>query len=89
VKPWALFLVLMLAAGSAAAQHRERGDFKGRQPQGMSKDERQRMRQDMRDVYVDRNRERGARPERPRQMSPEEREKLRQDIQDANRDLRR
>jgi hypothetical protein len=89
VKPWALFLVLMLAAGSAAAQQRERGDFKGRPPQGMSKDERQRLRQDMREVYGDRDRDRGPRPERPRQMSPEEREKLRQDIQDANRDLRR
>jgi hypothetical protein len=85
VKPWALFLALAIAAGSAAAQHRERGDRGNRQAQGMSKDERQRMREDMRNVY----RERGPRPERPRQMSPEEREKLRRDIQDANRDLKR
>ena len=55
----------------------------------MSKDERQRLRQDMRDVYVDRNRDRGPRPDRPRQMTPEEREQLRRDIQDANKDLRR
>jgi hypothetical protein len=85
VKPWALFLALALAAGSTAAQHRDRGEAKARPPQGMSKDQRQRMRDDMRDVY----RERGQRPDRPRQMSPEEREKLRRDIQDANRDLRR
>ncbi len=85
MKAWALFLAVAIAAGSAAAQHRERGERGNRPPQGMSKDERQRMREDMRDVY----RERGARPERPRQMSPEEREKLRRDIQDANRDLRR
>jgi uncharacterized membrane protein len=54
----------------------------------MSKDDRQRMRQDMREVYRERS-ERGARPERPRQLSPQEREKLRQDVQNANRDLRR
>ena len=52
----------------------------------MSREERQRMREDMRNVY----RDRGARPaEKQRQMSPEEREKLRRDLQDANRDLRR
>jgi hypothetical protein len=52
----------------------------------MSKDERQRMRDDMREVFRDRNRQ-----DRPpaRQLSPQEREKLRRDIQDANRDLRR
>ena len=83
----ALFLILVLASGSAFAQ-RDRPDGK-RQGQGMSKDERQRMREDMRDVYRDRGGDRGARPDRPRQMSPEEREKLRRDIQDANRNLKR
>ena len=79
----ALLLILTLASGSAFAQ-RERPDAK-RPGQGMSKDERQRMREDMRDVYRDRT----ARPEKPRQMSPEERDKLRRDIQDANKNLKR
>jgi Spy/CpxP family protein refolding chaperone len=77
--------MLSLATGMAAAQSgkRNEGKFKA---QNMSREERQRMREDMRDVY----RDRGARPaEKQRQMSPEEREKLRRDIQDANRDLRR
>jgi len=51
----------------------------------MSQEERQRMRDDMRDAY----RSRQDRPQKPRQLSPEEREKLRRDIQDANRDLKR
>jgi hypothetical protein len=80
-----LALMLSLATGGAAAQSGKRnaGKFKG---QNMSREERQRMREDMREVY----RDRGGRPaEKPRQMSPEEREKLRRDLQDANRDLRR
>src|SRR5438105_1599851 len=81
-----LVLALVLATGNAFAQ-RERVEGKPRPGPGMSKDERQRMREDMRDVY--RERDRGARPERPRQMSPEEREKLRRDIQNANKDLKR
>ena len=58
----------------------------------MSSDQRQRMREDMREVYRERGErglERGARPERPRQLTPEERAKLRQDVQNANKDLRR
>ena len=55
----------------------------------MSREERQRMRDDMRDVYRDRNVERARPVDKPRQLTPEEREKLRRDIQDANRDLRR
>ena len=77
--------MLSLAAGMAAAQSgkRNEGKFKA---QNMSREERQRMREDMRDVY----RDRGGRPSgKQRQMSPEEREKLRRDLQDANRDLRR
>jgi len=83
--PWALILVLTLASGSAFAQRGER-DQKGPpgKNQGMSKDQRQRMREDMRNVYQDR-----SRPQQQRQMSPQEREKLRRDIQDANKDLRR
>ena len=85
MKGLVLALMLSLAAGGAAAQSgkRNEGRFKA---QNMSREERQRMREDMREVY----RDRGGRPaEKQRQMSPEEREKLRRDIQDANRDLRR
>jgi Spy/CpxP family protein refolding chaperone len=84
MKSLLLCLVLALAAGGAFAQGKKHeGKLKG---QNMSREERQRMRDDMRDVY----RDRGGRPAgKQRQMSPEEREKLRRDIQDANRDLRR
>ena len=88
MKICALILALAVAAAPAFAQ---RGDREQKGPpgkqQGMSKDERQRMREDMRDVYRDRNRQ--ERPQQQRQMSPQEREKLRRDIQDANRDLKR
>jgi hypothetical protein len=54
----------------------------------MSQEDRQRMREDMRDAY--RNRDRQERPaHKQRQLSPQERAKLRQDVQDANKDLRR
>jgi hypothetical protein len=88
MKAAVLALALVFSAGSALAQ-RDRPD--GQQPRpnsAMSKDERQRMREDMREVYRERA-ERGARPERPRAMSPEQREKLRRDVQNANKDLRR
>jgi len=88
MKVWPLILAFALAASPALAQRAER-EQKGPpgKQQGMSKDERQRMREDMRDVYRDRNRQ--ERPQQQRQMSPQEREKLRRDIQDANRDLKR
>jgi len=56
--------------------------------QGMSKDQRERMRQDMRNVYQDKGGQ-NRQQQQQRQMTPEEREKLRRDIQDANRNLRR
>lgn len=90
MKPGVLILALAIAATPAFAQPGER-DARGVPPgkaQGMSKDERQRMRDDMRDVYRDRGGDR-ARQDRPRQLSPQEREQLRRDIQDANRNLRR
>ncbi|HEY5896645.1 MAG TPA: hypothetical protein VIV54_03715 [Burkholderiales bacterium] len=89
-----LLLAFLVAAAPAMAQRGDREpprDFGGKNA-GMSKDERQRMREDMRDVYRERGGDRNNRarpPERPPQMSPQEREKLRRDIQDANRDLRR
>jgi hypothetical protein len=81
-----LGLALAVAACSAAAQpyKRPEGGFKP-QPQQMREEERQRLREDMRDAY----RSRAQRRERPREMSPEERDQLRRDIQDANRELRR
>jgi hypothetical protein len=87
-----LIMALMLGAPSAFAQHRD-GGGKGAPPgknQGMSPDERQRMRNDMQNVYRDR-RSNGGGQERPqqRQLSPQEREQLRRDINDANRNLRR
>ncbi len=89
MKGLVLLLAFLVASVPAMAQRGERElrDFGGKHA-GMSKDERQRMREDMRDVYRDRN-NRARPPERPPQMSPQEREKLRRDIQDANRDLRR
>lgn len=82
----ALLLALAMTAGSALAQPAwKRGD--GRQRQ-MKQEERERMRDDMRDVYRDR-RERPERPDRGRHMTPEERDKLRRDIENANRELRR
>ena len=52
----------------------------------MRQEDRQRMREDMNQVY----RDRGSRPERPaRPMSPQEREKLRKDVQDANKQMKR
>ena len=79
----AILAAFFLATG-ALAQPQGRGSD-GRPPRHMKDDERQRMREDVREAY----RERQGRPERPRQMSPEERDKLRRDIEEANRSLRR
>ncbi len=93
MKAAALLLALVLVelsvtAGTAFAQH-ERFQGRSRPGPAMSQDQRQRMREDMREVYRERATERTARPERPRQLSPEERERLRRDVQNANKDLRR
>ena len=84
----AFLLIIALTLGSAPAFAQRDPGSKGGAPgknQGMSRDERQRMRNDMQDVNRDRNRQ-----ERPqRQLSPQEREQLRRDIQDANRNLKR
>jgi hypothetical protein len=88
MKVLAFLLALALASGAAFAQRSDReprGGAAGKN-QGTSKDQRERMRQDMRNVYQDKGGQ--ARPQQ-RQMSPQEREKLRRDIQDANRELRR
>lgn len=86
MKHLAVILSLMLAVTPAFAQRGEGGKGGGKQ-QNMSKDERQRMRDDMQGLYRgDRNRQ-----ERPpqRQLTPQEREKLRRDIDNANKDLPR
>jgi Ni/Co efflux regulator RcnB len=80
----ALLLALAMTAGTALAQPAWKRDGRDRQ---MRQEDRERMREDMRDAY--RDRERRERPERGRQMTPEERDKLRRDIDNANRDLRR
>jgi hypothetical protein len=83
-------LTLTLASASVFAQQRgDRGPRGGGKNQGMSKDQRERMRQDMRNVYQDKGGQNRQQQQQQRQMSPQEREKLRRDIQDANRDLRR
>ena len=77
-------LAFMVAIGAAAAdaQPAKRPDGRERQ---MSREERDRMRDDVRDAY----RPRDERPQKTRQMSPEERGRLRRDIEDANRSLKR
>jgi len=81
-----LALLVVLGAGDALAQQgRKQHDGKPSRQQNMSREERERMREDMREV----NRERQGRPEKGRPMSAEDREKLRQDIRDANKNLRR
>ena len=84
MKLLAVILSLMLAATPAFAQ---RGEMKGAgKQQGLSKDQREGLRRDMRDFNQDRNRQ-----DRPpqRQLTPQEREKLRRDIEGANKDMRR
>ena len=76
------FLVLAATAGTALGQEKQRHDGKPH----MKQEDRQRMREDMREVNRDRS---AGRAERPRQMTPQEREKLRQDIRDANQQMRR
>ena len=73
-----LLVALLFPLQDALAQQ-------GRQKQQqMSPEQRQRLRQDVREVYTDRNRQ-----ERPRQMTPHDRERLRQDVDEANRRLKR
>jgi hypothetical protein len=80
----ALLVALALAA-PAVAQPAWKRD--GGRERAMQQEDRERMRQDMRDAY--RERERRERPQGGRQMTPEERDKLRRDIENANRELRR
>jgi len=85
VKIKALAFAFTIVMGSAFGQHKGGKDERKPPPRQMKQEDRQRMREDVRDAYRDRQ----ARPDRPRQMSPEERDKLRRDIEDANRSLRK
>lgn len=74
MKLLALVVALLFPLQDALAQKKQQ----------MSADQRQRLRQDVREVYKDRNRQ-----ERPRQMTPREREQLRRDVDEANRRMKR
>jgi hypothetical protein len=83
----ALALVLALSAVTSNAQSGRRQDG-GRERQ-MSQEDRQRMRDDVRDAYRQRQERPDRQQQKMRQMSPEERGKLRRDIEDANKSLKR
>jgi hypothetical protein len=85
MRSFAVLLLLLAATGASHSQDDKRRyeRFRRDSPQ-MSREERERLREDMRDAYRDR-----GRAERHREMSREERDKLRQDIEDANRRMRR
>jgi hypothetical protein len=91
MKRFAFILVLVLAAAPVSGQRAE-GKGQGKW-QGTSKEERQRMREDMRaykgaeSKVADSNK--AAPRQGQRQMSPEQREGLRRDMQDANRNLKK
>jgi hypothetical protein len=70
----ALLLALLFPLQDALAQKKQQ----------MSPEQRQRLRQDVREVYKDRQRQ-----ERPRQMTRDDRERLRRDVDEANRRLKR
>jgi len=74
---------LLACAGAWAQPDSKRQDGKPRQ---LKEEDRQRLREDMREVYRDRQ---ATRPERPRPMSEEERQRLLRDVEEANRTLRR
>jgi Ni/Co efflux regulator RcnB len=79
--------VLAVACATTLAQQQPPRKQEGRQ---MSQEDRERMRQDMREAYRQRQeRPGGQQQQKMRQMSPEERGKLRRDIEAANKDLRR
>ena len=86
MRAFVLGLLFSVFAGHALAQAPKKPEARSQKVEGrplMKQEDRQRMREDMREVN------RGQRPEQQRQRTPQEREKLRQDIQDANQHLRR
>ena len=81
-------LVLAVSAASAIAQSGKRPDRQGDGRQ-MSREERQRMRDDVRDAYRNDRDRQDRQQQKTRQMSPEERGQLRRDIEDANKQMKR
>jgi hypothetical protein len=79
MKLLALVFALTLPVQAALAQH-------GQKKQQLTPEQRQQMRQDMRDAYKDAGR-REQRP--PRQMAPQQREQLRRDVDEANKRMKR
>ena len=79
-----LLLSLAFSAQAVIAQPAWKRDGRERL---MKQEERDRLRQDLREAY--RERDRRERTDRGRQMTAEERDKLRRDIESANRELRR
>lgn len=90
-----VFALFLAFAAVDASADRGRGQDGRDQQRQMSSEERQRMREDVRDAYRNDRQGRQDRPDRQdgqqrwRQMSPEERGQLRRDIEDANRQMRR
>jgi hypothetical protein len=79
MKTLAVLLLTCLLAGTALAQDRQRPPQKAQ----MKQEERQRLREDMREVN------RGRHLERQRPMSPQQRDRLRRDVHDASKDMKR
>ena len=82
-------VVLALSAATSIAQSGKRQDGRPTEGRQMSREERQRMREDVRDAYRDRQGSPDRQQKTRQQMSPEERGQLRRDIEDANRQMRR
>ncbi|HYD58292.1 MAG TPA: hypothetical protein VEB41_15420 [Burkholderiales bacterium] len=81
------FFVLLAAIVALPAQaqwHRDRGP--GKAASHLSREDRQRLRDDVDSARGNYERRDARRQER---MAPEEREKLRRDVQDANKEMRR
>ena len=79
MKTLAVLLLTCLFAGTALAQERQRPPQKAL----MKQEERQRLRDDMREVN------RGQHQERQRHLTPQQRDRLRRDVQDASKEMKR
>lgn len=80
MKTLAALLLACLTAGAALAQQeRQRPPHKAQ----MKQEERQRLREDMRDVN------RGQHQDRQRHMTPQQRDRLRRDVHEASREMKR
>ena len=82
-------LFLAVSAASAVADQGRRGAERQQDGRQMSREERQRMRDDVRDAYRNDRDRQDRQQQKTRQMSPEERGQLRRDIEDANKQIKR